>query len=242
MRFILILLILFPVAVLAAGTSTTFKSGAQQANLVELYTSQGCSSCPSAERWLNAWSEHPDLWKTLVPVAFHVDYWDRLGWADPFASTQYSARQRQYQAFGNINSVYTPGFVVNGLEWKGYYNHKALPKPLRALADISATLDGNNLSITFSTEKESWLLPIELNVAVLGLGIVTEVKAGENARRDLAQEFVALSHSKHASQTGRLQIVLPAYKREGIQRYALAIWANHPISNRVIQAAGGWIP
>ena len=68
------------------AAETRFESGPQQISLVELYTSEGCSSCPPAEAWLSRLKEEPGLWKNFVPIAFHVDYWDRLGWRDRFSS------------------------------------------------------------------------------------------------------------------------------------------------------------
>src|SRR6476646_4780454 len=70
-----------------------FESGPQRIHLIELFTSQGCSSCPPAEAWLSKLKSEPRLWKDFVPIAFHVDYWDRLGWRDPFATKEWTARQ-----------------------------------------------------------------------------------------------------------------------------------------------------
>src|SRR5690348_8781739 len=71
-----------------------FESGDTQTPLLELYTSEGCSSCPPAEAWLSQLKKSPKLWKDFVPVSFHVDYWDYLGWKDPFAMKAYSRRQQ----------------------------------------------------------------------------------------------------------------------------------------------------
>ena len=62
--------------------ATTFESGVTRTTLLELFTSEGCSSCPPAEKWLSQLKSNPDLWKKIVPIAFHVDYWDHLGWRD----------------------------------------------------------------------------------------------------------------------------------------------------------------
>src|SRR4029077_9083235 len=69
-----------------ASEPKTFESGDTQSSLIELFTSEGCSSCPPAEKWLSALKSSSDLWKKAVPVAFHVDYWDHLGWRDRFAN------------------------------------------------------------------------------------------------------------------------------------------------------------
>src|ERR1043166_2112982 len=104
----------------ATAATTTFESGDTQTALVELFTSEGCSSCPPAEKWLSAFKSNPDLWKKTVPVAFHVDYWDHLGWTDRFAKPEFTVRQQRYAAGFGGDSVYTPGFVINGKEWRGW--------------------------------------------------------------------------------------------------------------------------
>src|SRR5262245_10264750 len=100
--------------------TVTFQSPDRRTALLELFTSEGCSSCPPAEAWLSRLKESPCLWKDFVPVAFHVDYWDRLGWEDPWGSRAYSQRLQSYARSWRNDSVYTPGFVLNGKEWRAW--------------------------------------------------------------------------------------------------------------------------
>src|SRR5438552_17449486 len=100
--------------------ATVFETGNTQSTLIELFISEGCSSCPPAEKWLSGLKSNRDLWKKIVPVAFHVDYWDRLGWRDRFAKPEFTSRQQRYAAAWGGDSGYTPGFVVNGKEWRGW--------------------------------------------------------------------------------------------------------------------------
>jgi len=105
----------------AAGAwagSIDLSSGTRQVTLLELFTSQGCSSCPSAERWLNEYVDDDDLWTHIVPVVFHVDYWDYIGWKDVYASQEYGERQRDYARAGKAHGIYT-GFVFQwpGMAW-----------------------------------------------------------------------------------------------------------------------------
>jgi len=93
-----------------------FESVSPGPRVIELYTSEGCSSCPPADRWLAALASQPQLWARYVPLAFHVDYWDALGWPDRFASRRHTARQRAYARNGRLSQVYTPAFVVGGNE------------------------------------------------------------------------------------------------------------------------------
>src|ERR1700758_4469967 len=123
-----------------ASQPKTFESGETQNSLIELFTSEGCSSCPPAEKWLSQLKSNPDLWKKTVPVAFHVDYWDRLGWRDRFARPEFTLRQQHYAVGWRIGSVYTPNFVVNGREWKGWFNNGMLSERSENVGKLRAAI------------------------------------------------------------------------------------------------------
>src|SRR5205823_3564285 len=106
-------------AIAARADDLIFESGPQRVHLLELFTSEGCSSCPPAEAWFSKLKMEPRLWKDFVPLAFHVDYWDRLGWRDSFAAKEWTARQYQYAAGWKNDAVYTPGFALDGRESRG---------------------------------------------------------------------------------------------------------------------------
>ena len=101
----------------------SISSSNTQVSLLELYTSEGCSSCPLADRWVSSLKDDPKLWKEFIPLSFHVDYWDYIGWKDRFASPAYSRRQKQYAQQGAVSTVYTPGFLNNGQEWRPWKGH-----------------------------------------------------------------------------------------------------------------------
>ncbi len=222
-----------------ADTELEFSSGNRQVMLIELFTSQGCSSCPPAEKWLHKFVDSRELWREVVPVAYHVDYWDYLGWRDIFASNDHSNRQRQYRLLGNISSVYTPGFVVNGQEWKGWFRRKPLPAVRESAGDLEARLRDRYLSVTYEADVHDSLI---LNVAMLGFGIQTAVAAGENRGRNLPYEFVVLSHHKHYSDTASWEVELPEINLESGNRVGLAIWISQGASLIPIQATGTWLP
>ena len=87
--------------------------------LLELYTTEGCSSCPPADKWMSGIKTDK-----VTPLAFHVDYWDYIGWKDKFSKAEYSDRQRKGAAFAGAGFVYTPQFVMNGRDFKGWDNSR----------------------------------------------------------------------------------------------------------------------
>jgi len=104
---------------LAAGCDA--QSGQMIAPVIELYTSQGCSSCPPADRWLSALRSDGAGADRPVIQAFHVAYWDYIGWTDPFAHTAHTQRQRQIAQWNQLRSIYTPQVVANGRDWRNWH-------------------------------------------------------------------------------------------------------------------------
>ena len=125
------------------------RSPSLQTTFVELYTSQGCSSCPPADRWYSSLLQHPGLWQQVIPVAFHVDYWNYLGWEDRFARNAWSQRQQLHRNQGNSRAVYTPAIMAAGKEWRDWrYRNPALPESARetgvlTLSGLISDRDGN---------------------------------------------------------------------------------------------------
>ena len=186
-----------------AGSETgTQKASSSQRSpiVVELFTSQGCSSCPPADRFLTELAAREDV--EIIPLSFHVDYWNYIGWTDPFSSAAWSDRQRRYaRSFGG-DRIYTPQMVVNG-RWEGVgSNRKEISRLLdRAGADpfavemsVSAELvSEDRFRFTVNTSRfdpvrESERL--EMWIAVVESDLVTEVGRGENARKTLRNDRV----------------------------------------------------
>ncbi len=217
-----------------------FSSGKDQVSLVELYTSEGCSSCPPAEKWLGSLKNDEKLWTQFVPLAFHVDYWDYIGWKDPFADPEYGLRQRQYKAEDSIRTVYTPGIILNGKEWRQWYFSKSVPETGQAVGDLIVHVDGDRVSASFTPEDSNnsdW----ELNIAVLGFDLESDVNSGENAGRKLKQEFVVLGYRKENTDKNTWQTNLPGAKKEFARKTALAVWVNKKGDQTPVQATGGWL-
>jgi len=216
--------------------SQTFTSDNYRVQLLELYSSQGCSSCPPAERWMSQLKHHPDLWIKFVPVAFHVDYWDYLGWKDPFSSHAFSQRQRSYYTERAVNSVYTPGFLLDGKEWRGWYRNRPFHKNRETENSLQASLHNNRLIANFSPAR-----PAILNVALLGFDLQTSVLSGENHNKTFSEDFIVLSLQSLHSNNANWTLPAPSKNLTAAGRYALAIWVNFEDSLKPVQATGGWI-
>jgi len=214
----------------------TFQSTNSKTHLLELFSSQGCSSCPPAERWVSKQLSHPQLWQQFIPVVFHVDYWDYLGWKDPFSNRQFSHRQRKYYNLGAVNSVYTPGFIFDGKEWRGWYRGKALPDTPDKTGILTAKLSTDKLSVSYQHK-----IPLQLNVALLGFGIKTNVESGENDGKLFTEDFVVLKKQSLLSNNGEWNLAIKTTSQFDAQRYALAIWVNSVDNLQPLQATGGWI-
>ena len=249
--------LLAPLAVVVWLASTSYvtsaepirlQSGPAATQLLELYSSEGCSSCPPAETWLSRLKTDPKLWKDFVPVAFHVDYWDYLGWKDPFASKEHSDRQRDYAAQWRSDSVYTPGFVLNGKEWRGW-SHRDAPaggatKVIGVLTAVSK--DGRQWKIEFQPVAENTVAKYEFHAALLGFDLITDVKAGENRGRKVQHDFVVLANTKvEATKDGRSfqgTLSLDGKTAFSPKRLGLAAWVTSAGSLPPVQATGGWVP
>jgi len=159
------------------------KSGAQAASVVELYTSEGCNSCPPADRWLSALKADP----STVALAFHVDYWDSLGWKDRFASAANTQRQTRQQAVNGSRYNYTPQVVVNGLDRKDWSGITALSARDPANVQISLMRSGAQVTATVQSNANTKLAAYW---AVTEQGHSSAVKAGENAGVMLKHDHV----------------------------------------------------
>jgi hypothetical protein len=220
-------------SLLAQTTNHVFESGPHKTHLLELFTSEGCSSCPPAEAWFSKLKTEPGLWKDFVPVAFHVDYWDRLGWRDPFAAKEWTARQYDYSAKWKSESVYTPGFVLDGREWRD----RSVPAPSNENPGIlKLSITGDKVVAGFnggnSGDKD-----VDVRVATLGFDLATKVTAGENNGRNLRHDFVVLALARQKLTDGRAEFHLPLDPRAR----AVAAWVTATDGVEPIQAVGGWL-
>jgi hypothetical protein len=173
-----------PLAAAADAQACTARSGAVVAPLVELYTSEGCNSCPPADRWLSALVTHSEV----VALAYHVDYWDRLGWKDRFASAAFTRRQYEQLAHNGARFAYTPQIVIDGRDQQGG-PRLALANRAGAAVTIELMRDGDRVTANVAAGVNA---PARLAAywAVTESGHRTAVKAGENEGATLAHDFV----------------------------------------------------
>ena len=171
----------------------TAQSGATRPHLVELYSSEGCSSCPPAENWLRTLHTGADV----VPLEFHVDYWDGLGWRDRFASARYTARQNEQARRDGGTAVYTPQMVLDGRVWGGWYRGGHLTPPEPGVFALSLTAQGAGArgahwQVHVETDPNP---PAQYNayrnyIVVVEDELATQVQAGENRGRQLKHDHV----------------------------------------------------
>ncbi len=225
----------------AAQVSHEWSHSGQPAQVVELFTSEGCSSCPPADRYLSTFKQDSDLWHKVIPIAYHVDYWDYLGWQDRFAQPQFSQLQRLYRAYGVVDSVYTPGFVVDGAEWRGFFRpwSRQLPAQISASHDTNLTLSVSGESIRLQLEPKhegnQQTVPFVAYVVLLRSGLETQVHRGENRGKKLTHDFVALSRQQqqgHGKWTFR-------YPTTHLRADTVVAWVTEQGSYRPIQTVVG---
>lgn len=239
-------LLLIAIPRVDAATLASYESPVAQVPLLELYTSHGCSSCPPADAWLSKLVSRPYLWQSFIPLAFHVDYWDDLGWPDRFASESFSDRQRQYARSGRLSSVYTPGFVVGGREWQGWFRGQA--PDLRtgpAVGRLSLDLiDGPTALIRFAPTETSDRGRLTAHLAILGFGLKSPIGAGENRGRDLNEDFVVLGYRASRAPASSLEwaIEVPDLVPAETSRRAIVAWVSADTDPAPVQAVAGWLP
>lgn len=197
MRLLLLALLMFPALSRAAQCSA--ESGPGTTALVELYTSEGCSSCPPADRWLASLDSRYPPGK-VVPLALHVDYWDYIGWKDPYAKREFSLRQRKLSQLQRMALVYTPQVLLQGRDfrrWGGRAFDEALAKinaqPARAKLKLAVmAADPGALEVEAVAALLGGPGDADLYLAAYRSGLQSAVKAGENRGRLLTHDYVVL--------------------------------------------------
>ena len=184
----------------AAGEACEARSPATRVAVLELYTSEGCNSCPPADRWISGLSAGGLTPDRVIPMAFHVDYWDQLGWPDRMAKAQFSERQRMQARRNRANVVYTPQLLLNGADYRSLSSDARLRDRLQELnrlppgADLSlrqrpeASGVGVNLDVRLIRPAAG--APVHAFIAITENRLHTAIQGGENQGKLLHHDFV----------------------------------------------------
>ena len=220
----------------------TLKSKKDIPHLLELFTSEGCSSCPPADDWYVGLKKHGKAFVDYIPVAYHVDYWNYIGWTDVFSSPEISKLQRSYARIWRASTVATPSIVLNGEKWRGWRSRSLPPKnKIQGQGFLQVTLDEQGKGkVVFKGLKSG--MKLTAHIAILGMGIKRHIKAGENAGRTLHHEYVALSHQT-VPLSAKNQIYRQNFEYElksptPLKGYAIAVWIREAGSLEPLQAVG----
>lgn len=215
-----------PAAPMCAGTVAPL--------VVELYTSEGCNTCPPADRWLSGIAASRT---DVIPLAFHVDYWDRLGWKDRFADAAYTRRQYELRAAAGAGFVYTPQVLLNGRDVRG------LPRLPSTAPSVSLPLtlarDGETYVARFSRPAALRAVTLAAYWAVTEDAHVSDVKAGENAGVTLRHDAVVRQYqpvSLPAGESGELRFAPREAAAPGHPRHVVFV-VTRADNGAVLQAA-----
>jgi len=174
-------------------------SSATRPLVIELFTSQGCSSCPAAEALLGDFVDNPDA----LILAFHVDYWDDLGWHDPFALSVSTQRQQRYAQALKRSSVFTPQSIVDGQISLVGSDRRGLKTALKAQRDgIPITLTKSDTVLSIALPESESSAPFDVNLVTYQKEAATPVRRGENAGRTLKEYNIVRKFQKLTSWNG----------------------------------------
>ncbi|WP_207005471.1 DUF1223 domain-containing protein [Trinickia mobilis] len=236
----------------AATAIRTAHSPAHRVALVELYSSEGCDSCPPADHWLGQWKAGGQS-EGIVPLALHVDYWDDLGWKDRFGNHAFTERQQRLAHIANSPTVYTPEVFVSGKELRSWSDPASFASRVKAIdaqpaqADIELSLApaaanapaNYDLDARFKSRTNE---PLNAYVAVYENSLTSHVLAGENGGVTLHHERVVRqwigpvslvggsAHIHQAVAIGTPGSALPA------NNYGVAAFVENANSGEVLQA------
>ncbi len=233
----------------SAAMACTAESGRQRVPLLELYTSESCSSCPPADRWLSTLSVRGLSPHRVLALAFHVDYWNHLGWADPFARSEFSERQRDAARRNRARVVYTPQFILEGIDYRrsrlgdNFSERLAAIGSRPAAAFIRADVRGEDqnqiLHLTVSGIEPAQRSLARVYWAIYENRLASTVSSGENRGKrlehDAAVRHLAGPFSTNAG--GELALAAPLRREQAwkIADLHLAIFVQQAATGETLQ-------
>lgn len=222
------------------ASNWSIESPSEQAYLLELFTSQGCSSCPPADAWLSRLKQDPELFNRVVPVAYHVTYWDYLGWKDAFGHAGHNVRHRSKAAAVGAG-VYTPGVFLQGKEWRSWRRHTKGPQGSTG-SDVGVLRvmgRGNLVKVTFTPNHKGVYEHPRVYMTYLRSG-QTNILSGENRNRDLHYDFIAGEvHTKPLDWRNDEWSATYTFSAP-VGAEAVAVWVEAG-DNTYIQSTGGFL-
>jgi hypothetical protein len=219
---------------LASSSQCTGRSTSTLTPVIELYTSEGCSSCPPADRWVSSLKSSVANGEVVVE-AFHVGYWDYIGWVDRFASPAYTARQRQVASWNHQSGIYTPQLVRNGQDWRDYSRALASAEPPRATIAVQRRgEDAFDAQVTPAASIDAW----GAYWTVTENGHNSKVKAGENAGEFLQHDFVVRQYVAAGEYRGPSKLTLRAIPVQAGHPRQVNLVVFDPKSGKPLQALG----
>jgi hypothetical protein len=242
MKLAMLFCLFYSAALYADAPAWMVKSGPEKVALLELYSSESCSSCPPADQWVSRLKVASGLWKRFVPVVFHVTYWNHLGWKDGFSSDRMTARQYELAHHWQAGNVYTPAMAVDGREWRDWRNSG--PEGISAgpgEESIVLTLERNAKGGFLARADGLWVgRKYVLHFVELGMKLETQVTGGENSGRRLQHDFLVQRWESRRLEAKGNAVEIPA---SGAGKpAAVAAWLEREGSPVPLQAVGGDLP
>ncbi|MEI9957407.1 MAG: DUF1223 domain-containing protein [Ferruginibacter sp.] len=212
--------------------------------VIELFTSQGCSSCPPADALLaETIADATKNNNKIFALSFHVDYWNRLGWADPFSNAAYSARQNDYVTAFGLDGAYTPQMIVNGNKEFIGSDKTALATSLTNALNTKAAINFSALNVAYSDAKsvkvqyaiDGNFSGATINFALVSLSETTVVKRGENGGHTLTNENVVHQFiTKNAAVSGEIEFTNNNVVKENM---AIIVFVQQEKDKKIVGAA-----
>ncbi len=256
------LALLIGTALLLTGAPSHASDDDRTPVVVELFTSQGCSSCPPADELLSRLGNEGlpgDV--EVIPLSFHVDYWNYIGWTDPFSSREWSDRQKRYILALGKDTLFTPALVIHGAaQVVGADPREVLTEIARASSDRS----GSAVDVDLRLEPTDDRLRIDIDTrivdAIPGHGLdlmialfekqlVTQVETGENAHRELRNDYVVRVLRRgpsvggpRSTKSAELELELELQPDWSRKRLGVAAFAQDPATFRIYGAAAALLP
>jgi len=236
-------LFLFTVFMGFSGMALAGQSQGEPFAVVELFSSQGCSACPSADflvSKLTAWARQNK--EPVYPLVFHVDYWNNLGWRDVFSREAFTQRQKDYARIFKAEGVYSPEIIVNGSDAFVGSDEDRLQKtldhelsiPAVVTLHISKIMQKGHLIVSYQTQ--GFFHGDVVNVALVERGLSTDVTAGENAGRTLHHNNVVREFRTVPLTASNAQITIPLDKIFDSMQASVIVYVQNP-STMLIEAA-----